>query len=346
MRLLKKNTFPLNKCYAIGMITYKNARHIVVAAEKHDPCYLFDLSGNKEETIWDGPGGTMSIVPLAGTGGHFLASQQFYSPNDSEQARIVLVQPKEGQKWKVTTLVELPFVHRFDVLTTKDGKRYLFCSMIKSAHKHKDDWSSPGKVVACELPQDLEAASGTLKLEVVKDLLWKNHGYVRRHDDDGDYGVVAGSEGVFAIHPPVAQYGWRVEQLTSDPTSDMDFVDLDGDGQEEMIALSPFHGDTISIYALEGGCYHNVYIYPDRVDFVHSIWAGYVYGKPVAIVGHRKGKSRDILGISFENGTYRFDVLDKDVGSTNVLHYLHNGKECLVSTNREINEIAFYEIEA
>ena len=40
------------------------------------------------------------------------------------------------------------------------------------------------------------------------------------------------------------------------------------------------------------------------------------------------------------------EVLDHDVGPANVRVYDKNGKVGLVSTNREINQIAFYEIES
>ena len=83
---------------------------------------------------------------------------------------------------------------------------------------------------------------------------------------------------------------------------------------------------------------------PHKVEFVHSIWAGGLEGKPYAIIGHRKGESRDLLGFSYKDGFFKVDMLDKDVGSTNVMHYVRNSQDCLVSTNREINEIAFYDI--
>ena len=49
----------LNKCYAIAPLMYQGETHLLVAAEKQDPCYLFDLDGNMVDKVWDGPGGVM-----------------------------------------------------------------------------------------------------------------------------------------------------------------------------------------------------------------------------------------------------------------------------------------------
>jgi len=39
---------------------------ILVAAEKHDPCLLFDLEGNQVDQVWDEPGGVMTMVQVPG----------------------------------------------------------------------------------------------------------------------------------------------------------------------------------------------------------------------------------------------------------------------------------------
>ena len=233
MKVTKKVIAHLNKCYSIAGLHYHDQDYVLVAAEKTDPCYMFDLKGNKVDTIWEAPGGVMTMQQLPGSDGVFLATHQFYSPNDSAEAKIVIVTPKDGQ-WEVRTLVDLPFVHRFDVLT-RNGVRYLIACALKSGHEYKNDWSHPGKVYAAVLPDDLSQydEDHQLALSVIKDNMLKNHGYYRNTKDGIESAVISCDNGVFRFIPPETQDGeWTIDTLLTVPGSDAVLVDLDGDGLE------------------------------------------------------------------------------------------------------------------
>lgn len=340
----KKVLAELEKCYSIAPLYYKGKNHILVAAEKTDRCILFDTDGNEEETVWEGPGGVMTMVQVPGTDGQFLATAEFYSPNDSEKAKIVIAEPLDG-KWNVRTLVEIPFVHRFDILE-KEGKRYLIVCCLKSGHEYRDDWSSPGKVYGAVLPEDLSSfdQDHQLELTVIKENMLKNHGYYRVEREGKCSSVVCCDSGVFRFWPPEGdKTQWRVETLINAPASDAVLIDLDGDGSDELFVLAPFHGDTISVYREKEGSYELEYVHKEKMEFLHAVWGGEVQGKPVVMVGHRKG-NRDLLKFFWMNGEYRTEIVDHDCGPANVYGFHKNGKDYLVAANREINEIAMYEL--
>lgn len=333
----------LEKCYSIAPLEYQGKQHILVAAEKKDRCILFDAQGNEVATVWDGPGGVMTMVQVPGTDGQFLATHKFYSPNDGKEAKIVIATPDSTGKWEIRTLAELPFVHRFDILRS-GGENYLIACTLKSGHEYKDDWSSPGKVYAAKLPDDLSGFDDAhqLKLEVLKDGMLKNHGYYRVTENGRVSALVCSDNGVFRFYPPQAQGGtWREEQLLDTPASDATMVDLDGDGKMELVVLSPFHGDEVSIYKEVEGNYERVYQYPEKAEFLHAIWSGKLGGKTVAVLGHRKG-ARRLFALSWTEGRYSFKTIDDDCGPANAYGYTYDGKDILITTNREINQVARY----
>ena len=257
MKVNKIKTHELEKCYSICPLVYNGTEHMLVAAEKVNKCLLFDLDGNLEETVWDEPGGVMTMVQIPGSNGEFLATHKFYSPNDSKEAKIILASPKGKNDWVVKTIVDLPFVHRFDILT-RGGVNYIIACALKSGHEFKDDWSMPGKVWVGELPNDLSDINenNQIKLVPLKEDLLKNHGYCRVEKDGVMSGIVGTENGIFKVTPPAEKGGeWTVETLTEDPASDMTFADFDGDGEDEMLVMTPFHGDTIKIYKKADGKY-------------------------------------------------------------------------------------------
>lgn len=347
MKISKSVISNLTKCYSIAPLTYNGRRHILVAAEKQNPCYLFDLDGNLEDTVWQEPGGVMSMVQVPGSNGVFLATHKFYSPNDSKEAKIVIVSPIKKGKWEIRTLVDLPHVHRFDIVT-RNGVNYLIACTLKSGHEYKDDWSMPGKVYAAVLPDDLSRfnENNQLEMDVIRDNMLKNHGYYRVNDDGVDTCLISCNDGVYQFIPPALPAdSWNVKKLVEEAGSDAVLVDLDQDGEKELVMISPFHGENIYFYKKFNGVYEKVYSY-DTAYFAHAIYGGTLKGKPAVIIGHRKGE-RKLLLFTFDSGKGRYEVtvLDHDCGPANVFKYERNGEEVLISTNREIDEVAMYTVE-
>jgi hypothetical protein len=345
MKVKKKVMGNLTKCYSIAPLRYKGTDHILVAAEKVDRCLLFDTEGNLEDTIWTEPGGVMTMVSVPGTDGQFLATQKFYSPNDSKEAKIVIVTPDEEKGWEVRTLAELPFVHRFQIVE-RNGTNYLIACTLKSGHEFKDDWSSPGKVYGAVLPEDLSRFNEEhqIRLDVIKDDMLKNHGYYKVEDCGLQTSIISSDKGVYQFIPPENPAGdWEIRHLIKEAASDAVLVDFDGDGEKELAVISPFHGDRISIWKKTDGEYREVYAYDKPAEFNHAIFGGMLCGRPALVIGHRQGE-RNLLAFTYnqEQESYEVQIIDRDCGPANVYKYTKGGEEIIISTNHGIDEIAMY----
>lgn len=333
----KKVIGSLNKCYSIAEITENNERYLLCAAEKEDPCYRFDLEGNKLETLWKQPGGVMSMEQY---GNALLATWKFYSPNNSAEAKIVYY-IHENDQWTCHVLCDLPFVHRFGILREKDHS-YLVACTLKSAHAFKDDWTCPGRIWVAELPEDITCFDQDHQLELMPLVsgLYRNHGFCKVLDEEHQYALVGTENGIFKVTVPHDGQNWAYENVLEVPASDMLYIDFDQDGEKEMLVLSPFHGDTLSIYRNK----EKVWEYPEKLPFLHAIYAG-TLSKPYAFIGNRQG-NRNLLAVSWdpEKNTYTTDLLDQGAGAANCYFLENNGKALLMAANRETDEIALYEL--
>lgn len=341
MHVTKRVIDTIPKCYCLAPLRWRGTNYFLAAAEKIGPCRLYGLDGSFQEELWQGPGGVMSICQVPGSDGRFLATNRFYSPNESKEASIVHIMPTDSG-WQVNKLVNLPHVHRFDILERGDS-RYLLACTLKSGHQYVDDWSSPGKVYAAVLPDDLLQFDDDrqLRLEVIKETMGHNHGYTRTFVDDIPASVVSSDSGVFRFVPP-AKHGeaWEIERLVDVPTSDAVLVDLDGDGCDELVSFSPFHGDMLSVYKLIGSTYERIWE-ANNMEFLHSLYGGHLLGSPAFVFGYRRGE-QSLMVLRYCEGSYRLDVIDSNCGSANILHYQYAGKDVIISANRETDELAYY----
>lgn len=349
MKVTKKVIGELEKCYSLALLHYQGKEHFLCAAEKNSACYLFSLAGEAEDIVWNGPGGVMTMVEVPRApgvpDGQFLATKKFYSPNNGKGASIVVVTPRGKGDWERRTLTHLPFVHRFGILQN-GGRHYLIACALKSEHEFKNDWRYPGKVFAAPLPADLSKYDDVnpLELTLLKDGLLKNHGFYLHEREGATTAVVSSESGIYEFIPPASEGGaWEIRELTQDAASDALLLDLDGDGVEELCTIAPFHGDTVKIYREVNGKYELAWEYEKKLDFLHAIFGGKVGGKNMLILGCRKA-GRELLAFTYENGAYQAELIDEGCGAANVLHYVYEGKDVLIAANREINEIARYEL--
>ena len=341
MEFIKRVISELYHCYSIGELPYGQDRYFLVASEKDAPCYRFDLDGNRCDTVWQGPGGTMSMAPMPEGDGSFLATQKFYCPDDADDAGLVYVYPENGG-WAMRKVFALPHLHRFDVL--KGGEaHYILAATIKTSCQRPDDWSTPGMLYGAELPPRAELMQCCeLKPEPVSVPMFHNHGFCKHVDPDGRESALIGSDsGVMQVFPPERRGGaWRTELLLDRPASDMVSVDLDGDGVEELVVFAPFHGQTLQIYRKTDGAYRCVFE-KDGMGFLHAIWGGMLCGRPAALVGHRDGK-RALYLLTWEDGDYRMTCIDENLGPANAAVIQMRTGQGIVAANCETGTVTLY----
>ena len=340
MNITKRRLAELPSCYAANSLVINGQTHILLASEAEGPCLAWSGADyGDSHAIWEGPGGTMSIVPIPGSNGEFLAVQKFYRMYQWEGAKIVHVRPLAAGGYEVTDLLALPYVHRFDLLTVGDRHYFIACTLA-TKKESVADWSSPGKIWVGEY-----TGAGPLEVMVLKDGLTKNHGYSRLVQDGVMRGLVTCEEGAFEVTPPVVPGAeWTVQQFMDWPISDISAIDVDADGELEFATIESFHGSYFRVYKKIDGEFRKVFEHPEVTEFYHVVVGTTLAGKPVFIGGCRRGRQQlfYVHAVADNPLELKAELIDEGVGPSNV-HVVHEEKrDIIVAANREINEAALY----
>ena len=340
MPIEKRFLASMNRCYAVAHIVVDGQARLLVATEGEGPCLAWSGPGyERSHVVWEGPGGTMSMVPIPGTNGEFLAVQKFFRMFQWEEAKIVHVRPAPGERYEVSDVLALPYIHRFDLLPCAGRLYFIGCTL--AAHKEtKDDWSHPGAIWVGEY-----AGPGPLRVTVLKDGLTKNHGYSRLERDGRVYALVTCEQGAFEVAPPAAPgEPWTVRQFMDWPISDIAALDVDGDGELEYATIEPFHGSHFRVYKRAGGAFTKVFEHAEVSEFYHVVVGTTLQGRPAFIGGCRRGRQQ-LFCVRAARTTpleLQAEVIDEAVGPSNV-HVLHEAqRDLLLSANREKAEAALY----
>lgn len=344
MKFNKKVLSILDHCYSTAVTRIDGQRYFLFASEAPAPCYAFNEKTLEQETVWDLPGGTMSMIPVPGTNGDFLAVQNFRSGFKAEDTVIVWVR-KTGKVWESKTILKFPFIHRFDIIEIAE-KKYLFISTLATSKKDKADWSDPGKLYIAPLPEFADADVTTVIPEVIYSPLTRNHGYFRYTGEKRTTLYVTSDEGVFEIIPPVRE-GWKINKICSRPASDVAVVDIDNDGEPEYALIEPFHGNKFTLNKRDGNTLKEIYSYGGDFDFGHVVWGGKILGEPAFIGGARRGAKELFIITRKPDGTgFETRVIESGAGPSNVFAAEGNEKNTaiILTANREIGEAALITI--
>ncbi len=340
MKIEKRFLADMNRCYAANSIQVDGLTRILLATEGEGACLGWQAPDyTQSHSVWEGPGGTMSIVPIPGTNGEFLAVQKFFRMFDWEEAKIVHVRPLASGSYEVTDILHLPYLHRFDLLTV--GNRHYFIGCTLATRKAtKDDWSNPGKIWVGEY-----TGVKPLAVTVLKDGITKNHGYSRLVRDGVMHGLVTGEEGAFEVTPPQTDGGeWTVRQFMDWPISDISAIDIDGDGELEFATIEAFHGEYFRVYKQVDGVFKKVYEHPEATEFYHVVVGATLAGEPVFIGGCRRGKQQLFYVRAKQKAPLELEavLIEEGVGPSNVYVLHEKDRDIIVAANREVHQAALY----
>lgn len=301
----------LEYAYSINLIEIDGVEYCITASEARSGDILLISTGDGGiQKITGLKGGVMSIIPIPEENGGFLAIQRFYPIFNSAQAELVhcrIVQAGEPELTaEVETVFELPYIHRF-ALMGHAGARKIIAGALCGGKAFQDDWSKPGFVNCYSLDSHFKPVQCTRLIDSIS----RNHGMFIRPDGTC---MVSGDEGVWAIDAEM-----RVTKLLDMPVSDLFMYDLDGDGADEMVCISPFHGDRLSVLKEQSGNWTE--LCGCGINFGHSVYAG-VCGGPFVLSCSRAGDKRtDIWSFTCDSGRYALESSEftSGVGAANIV---------------------------
>lgn len=308
----------------------------VGAGSETDPdVRLFHFGQSTEENIPDCPGGMMSFIPVPGRSGSYVSIMGLFPPFIGGEAGLFLHQFSEGG-WSTVKAMDLPFAHRCEFI--RKGKDvYLAAATVSRFKENPADWSQPGELhlIHINSQKDLPWSS-----EVLTQKLFRNHGMSRTEMNGEEVVCISGAEGIFAIQH--VDDVWQLVPVFQREVSEMSFMDLDGDGVDELVTIEPFHGDTLCIYKKVEGKWD--LRFSETLFFGHGLSTGVFLGKPRVVVGNRAGSySLEMFSIdNLDKGSVIKEVIEGDAGPTQTQIFRVGKQEYILSANQRKNELAIY----
>ena len=340
MKIEKRHLDDIKRCYCASSIHMNGENHILFASE--DPNEVCEMFSGKEfeqkETVWTNPGGCMSIIPIPNKEGEFLAVQEFYLKVSPSLAKIVWGSYDKETGWMIKDVLSMPYIHRFDIYC-QDGVNYFIGATIATSKQDKNDWSVPGRIYTGVLPDD---PSQGIELNILADGLYRNHGYWHAKEEGRDVGYFGSDQGILRVMPPLIKGGeWQKEVIMEGKIGEIATIDIDNDGEDEIMTIEEFHGDTIKIYKKENGAYREVYRYDNKIDFAHTLVGAKLVGVNTFLAGVRREEA-EIFYVQYIDGHYITSVIEKGVGPANLCVVNEENRDLIIAANHTKNEAAVY----
>lgn len=335
-------------CDLPGVYTVSTVRsgttQVLAASElRGGSCVLIDPETGAIHPVWDGPGGTMSLVPT--NDHHLFAVQHFYAGFDAAASIVVEASREPGaEEWTVEEKIKLPYLHRLAAVRNGDDPLLLACTLC-AEKASVDDWSRPGDIYRIS-PRNHSGPAW--KPVPVMTGLHRNHGLSLTRLGGRRVALVSGMEGLFSIDlPDRDRPAWGTRRLLDWDVSDVAAADWDGDGREELVTIEPFHGNRFVFYHENpSGGWQRIHEIPCTLG--HSLWAGRALGRMAVIAGERLGEGRIqvLFPTAASPSEWQTLAVDSGTGGTN-LTVLQATDQILefVSANNDNNQVVLYRVE-
>lgn len=345
MNLIKKKIAEVESGYAVTVIQINHKPYVLAGSEAvGGRCVLINTGTGAVYDIPGIGGGIMSLVPVPECQGSFLAIRYFFPVFKSEKAEIVFVRMKplpDGMIDSDITLVcRLPFVHRICLVGSGEDRK-IVASTLCGSKQAVDDWSNPGAVY--EIP-----FSPFNSEEQIPNLIYaglhKNHGLFYRRKDGRDNLYICAEEGIFSFTycDPI---GWAITKEMDSPTGDVWLSDIDGDGQDELITIQPFHGTSFAVYKKAEDKWVKKWEYP--LQFGH-VAAAVEYGNEWYLLSSSRAGAQELAlhKITFDGDTInaKTTVLAEGVAAAQAAIWTAEDELHIVTSSCGIKEISEFVI--
>ncbi len=335
MKLEKKVLMKVEQVYTANAFRIGNDTFVAAGSETTPQVFLYNLNTGSSELVADCPGGVMSFVPLPGNPDMFFSIMGLFPPFVGADAGLFM-HCRTDNGWKTVKQMPLPFAHRCDILEA-GGRNWVFAASVSRFKENPADWSCKGEVYVIGFDDN-----GAPKApQLLYNSLTRNHGMLKCLIDGENVMCVSGAEGIFGFTLSV-DGKWKKDKLFDREVSEFGFVDLDGDGQDELVTIEPFHGNTLNIYKKHGDAWNP--LFTDSLSFGHGLSCGMFRGEPIVAVGNRRGTfTLDVFTAKDPaNGLFERHQIEQDAGPTQTLVFNSNGVDYILSANQKQNEVVLY----
>lgn len=332
----KKVILNIESVYTANAFQVGSDTFIAAGSETKPVVHLYNLGSGVSDLVTGCPGGVMSFIPVPENPNLFFSIMGLFPPFIGAEAG-VFMHRRSGDHWTTHKAMALPFAHRCEIIR-RNGRNYLFAASVSKHKENPTDWSKSGEMYLIRLDEN---PGQTLNPELIDNSLTRNHGMLRTHVNGMETICISGAEGIFYFEQLPGDK-WVKKSLFDKEVSEFGFIDLDGDGQEELVTIEPFHGEAVNVYKRNGS--HWELKFGTTLSFGHGLSCGFFQNEPVIVVGNRRGSfTLDLIKvIDLANGKFSREVIEEDAGPTQTQVFRASNTDYILSSNQKKNEVAVY----